>query len=413
MVDNCFRMSSRAGVPSCFYDPDPNEDNWDDAPHHPSYLNSLPAHASKFLRESDAFLEMRRNDDDARRYREERGVWNVCLRPYLSFEDLIDCLESHEWFHSRQNRVHMPPLKEDRQYKLNDHHLIKKLYNNVDRWRIMSVDTENTGEKIFLICGDPQGNCVFFNDARNTPKEIVELLEDVKVFKIQSNVEQDYKILKRVGIEMCGTCDTQTIYTAFCNPGGSAGTHNQARFTGHPERRFNVFQMNFLSKTVNGLSIDHATSDARQPIMTLFKAAHLRALSLPVAYQRDDDCFKLVWDVLNRCAGVSVQVAQHGIQNTKSVEENWLTSKSDKYVSNNINNKPRLREIEAAQQDWPLRRDKARERLIAKLHRTDAMRKAHNQRRSAASKVRRAEKRAAKLAEQRRERRASAKKAKM
>ena len=398
-------MNKAVGYPSCYFD----DDNWDDDPPVRSYLDHLEERASSSMtsrqaRESPDFLEVRRNDDEARRRRVERGVWNVKTRSCFSLEDVKFCLYNYNFYYDNKNVRHFPPLR-DRRYKLDDHPLIREVSSNVNRFRIMAVDTENKEGKIFLIIGDLFGNVIFFNDALNLPVEFEDDLKDVKVYKIQSNIQEDYKVLKDIGIKMVGLADTQAIFAAFVKPGskGVIGTEAQANFTGHHVIRFHHRKMNFRCNHPNADSIKHATSDARQPIVTLMKAAEIRALSYPVPLKPENDCYKLLWDICNRVAGVSVKVAEFGLHNSinRSIDDNWTIGRKDDYATGTINNRERVVAIEASQKDWPVVFEKKKEKAVHVATRTTEKRQANNRRRSLLSRQKRDER----LREDRREER--------
>jgi hypothetical protein len=40
-------------------------------------------------------------------------------------------------------------------------------------------------------------NVLVLNNALNCPQEIIDLIEDVRIFKVQSNINEDWQVLKK------------------------------------------------------------------------------------------------------------------------------------------------------------------------------------------------------------------------
>ena len=369
------------------------DDDWDANADHPPFVfgqNSSRKRKSSVM--VDIARESRLRDDRARELKveeyERHGVLQLGTRPVLPLSTMQEWLHDKEpsgYFHLELNVVYLDQRQD--KYRLTDHVALSNLVQVIDKYRIMSLDTENKSGKIFLIVGDIEGNCVFFNDATNVPVELANRLNDVGIYKIQSNIEEDYGVLKNVGLTVTGIADTQSIAASFIDPGGNLGTHNQALLTGHPARPFLFNRMSFKHR-LNRLSFLHAISDCRQPFLTLFRAVELRALSLPIPLTANDDCYKLIWDTLNRVAGVPLSVAQHGRPNGQTVDQNWETGRSKEFHDRDINNKERVSAIERSQKDWPVKYDKLKVKKVFRTMRSEEEKFQHNRRTSAAYKLR-------------------------
>jgi hypothetical protein len=155
---------------------------------------------------------------------------------------------------------------------------------------------------------------------------------------------------------------------------GNLGTVAQARFCGHDQKKFTQ-SMNFNKGTVdhfpNQRSIDHATCDARQPFITLFKAAVMHAETTEnkhVPLEPNDNIFNILWDVLNKCAGVPLRaVSSKGRPFNRLPEQNWKTGVEDADYNCDLNNAAEVREIVASQKDWKPNNKKKPNAALRKL----------------------------------------------
>jgi hypothetical protein len=95
----------------------------------------------------------------------------------------------------------------------------------------MSFDTEGGGnlpsnkheakeaKPIFIAISSPKTGCVLlFHCMHDVPKNLLKLLSNYAVAKIQSNIAADVKILDDVGYDIRGLVDSSVLYT-FIVPG--------------------------------------------------------------------------------------------------------------------------------------------------------------------------------------------------
>jgi hypothetical protein len=71
----------------------------------------------------------------------------------------------------------------------------------------MSIDTEGKEHPIFLIIGDFMGNVLMFNNGVNCPQELFYFIEDVRIFKVQSNINEGWQVLEKIDITLTGTAE--------------------------------------------------------------------------------------------------------------------------------------------------------------------------------------------------------------
>jgi hypothetical protein len=277
---------------------------------------------------------------------------------------------------------------------------VVEVIENIKQYRVMSIDTEGKEHPIFLIIGDFMGNVLMFNNALNCPRELIDLIQDVRIFKVQSNINEDWQVLKKIDITISGTADSQVIFGAFVAPLCKKGTAAQSTYIEADSRPFKHSSMFFNTRNrrygrTNDWPTDkewlHAVMDARQPLLTLFLATVLRAESFavtPTPVKEDDDVFGYLWDCLNRVAGVPIEPytavkPPYHLQ----VSDNWATGKTYHSRDNELNSRSEVLAIQASQKDWP----------ATKRHRTSAFRRyyrskqqhlAWNRSRSQAFKIR-------------------------
>jgi hypothetical protein len=360
-----------------------SEEDWDAQPPHPSFTygdrgfgpeiaqptfnfgDNLCTNKSSVMVE--ASTKFRRRDIEARKEKAKKPVV-AAERPFLSLETVKKYLEGGGNFKIKGEKTKPDPavtsfLDVNRGQKfIGPHPAINKVVANIRKFRVMSCDTEGKEDsrKIYLIIGDLHGNVLLINNAKTIPPEIRELLEDVSIYVIQSNIYEDARLLEKVcDIKVVGLCDSQVIHGALVRPMGNLGTVAQARFCGHDQKKFTT-SMNFNKGSVdhfpNQRSIDHATCDARQPFITLFKAAVMHAETTEnkhVPLEPNDNVFNILWDVLNKCAGVPLRaVSSKGRPFNRLPEQNWKTGVEDADYNCDLNNATDVREIVASQKDW-------------------------------------------------------------
>ena len=350
-------------------------------------LNNVEYYASKY----------RVRDEEAREEVAAQPVVNV-TRPTVLLQHLKNFISGK--FHFQVN----PPAENEVQRHYTHFRAGANVSNNLDisnfvktveKFRIMSVDTEGKKGRIFLILGNFLGDVLLFNNACDIPRELRQLLSDVNVYKIQSNVVEDVKILSEVcNIRVVGIADTQVAHGVF-NLGseeGNVGTVAQARFVGVDPRPYN-YHMDFQrgNKLPGDKELLHALSDARQPFLTIFKAVVTHVSHFHVGLTPEDNFFDFVWDLLNKIAGVSTQVVlENSLPRRRTTEENWKVSRSaSNSFMEDINNSVKYQAIKLSQKGWlptPYHRPQA----VRKLFLRDDYRIAKNKRRSQNYKLKRA-----------------------
>jgi hypothetical protein len=315
----------------------------------------------------EASTRFRRRDQDARKLLAEEQVV-VQMRPHLKLSTLQNWLAGGDGNFKRKYVENDPAvhcfLDVPEGREIGPHPAITTLVNNVRKYRVMSVDTEGKGEgkekaerRIFLIVGDIMGNCILINNAMSCPNEIKDLMKDVSIYCLQSNIFEDADLLqKHCQIQVLGLVDTQVLFGSLVlkKPKGNLGTHAQATYCQFENRKFDHWGMNFnkgrFDHFPNKLSIEHASSDARQPFITLFQAVVDHCLALHV--EADSDVFNVLWDALNRCTGVPIRaVSKDGNPFHREPEDNWKCSTAGDF-NLDLNSKADLKQITASQKGW-------------------------------------------------------------
>lgn len=260
----------------------------------------------------------------------------------------------------------------------------------VQKYRIISLDTEGKNGRIFLILGNFLGDVLLFNDARNIPQELRDILSDINIFKIQSNVEEDVKILaEECKIRVVGMADSQVVHGCF-NLGsddGNVGTVAQARFCGVDPRPYH-HHMDFQirNKLPEPKSLLHALSDGRQPFLTVFKAVVRHVKLLPFPFDPEKNVFDFIWNVLCKVAGTSTRaVLSIARPRRRTSEENWAVSTvpcSNSYVTTeDLNNATEIAAIYESQKGWPPTKSRPTNQA-KKFWTSDNYRQAKNRKRS-------------------------------
>lgn len=243
---------------------------------------------------------------------------------------------------------------------------IELVVKNAIKYRMISVDTERKDEPIFLIIGDFEGNVLLINNARLIPDELRAVLADVSIFKLQSNVVEDAKILETVGVRLCGLVDSQVIFGAFVKPKSYLGTVRQARECHFEERPYDYKHMNFNcvrsrqgdvvepTQTPNKVSLLHAVSDALQPLITLFTAGVRRVNRMRVGLKPDENIFDILVEILVKTAGAHPRcVEEFGAAYYRTMSENWAVSFNEEDTSyNDINHRSEVMPIVDSISDW-------------------------------------------------------------
>lgn len=390
-----------------------NDENWDDDPPYPTFTygdRGYGACSTSFGREkkksasklcAKAGIRLRLQDQDARQEIIARNSFQVTCRPTVSLQLLEENLAGLHRFKIGK------PTKTDNQEQFSTHFLdikdnktltssvtaLKEVIDNIQHYRVMSLDTEGKEHPLFLIVGDFCGNVIMMNNALNCPPELRSMIEDVRIYKVQSNIAEDWEMLKKVGIMMKGTADSQVIFGAFIQPLGKKGSAAQSVAIGADSRPFKHHCMAFGKDNQRPSKSEwlHAVMDARQPLLTLFKATVMRAKSYdstmcPV--KPDDDVFGILWDCLNRVAGVPIKDFQTGIPPYKLLPtDNWTTGKEEKSDEGDLNCCSEVFKIKSSQKDWPAPKTR-RSQLFRKLFQTKEQRIAQNLKRSCAKKMR-------------------------
>jgi hypothetical protein len=240
---------------------------------------------------------MKIRDNEARKRIRKEPPRPPSARPFVSLKTINENLEGKHKFHKTgmDDVTHYCALGRDK--KLSPRYpAIAQLISNVKKYRLLSIDTEGKSGRIFLILSDFEGNVVLLNDAGNLPNELVGLINDVRVFKLQSDIAADFEVLRKYGIKITGGVDSQVVYRAFVTEVGNLGTAAQSESMGFERRPFDYKNMDFQvgNKEPNELSMLHAINDARQPLLTLFKATQLRAAKMAIPLQESANCFDLM-----------------------------------------------------------------------------------------------------------------------
>ncbi len=198
---------------------------------------------------------------------------------------------------------------------------------------------------------------MLFNNANNIPQELEDLLKNVDVYHIQSNIYQDAKILsEQCQIQLVGLADTQLVQGAFCFPQGKVGTVAQSKFVGAHERPFVYKEMDFNkygNRKPNDLSILHALMDARQPFLTIFKAALIHCSEMKIPLKDEENIFDYLWQVCTKVAGCPLRVVGNKSRPYNlTPKQNWKTSLENGTHHSDINNLSQVQAILAAQKGW-------------------------------------------------------------
>jgi len=302
-------------------------------------------------------MNARWEDQDARKVLADSKDFEVVKRPIVPLKFIRECLEGKHRFVLRVNSlayVHHFKAVAIGTFIDPSQGPIRSLIENAYKYRILVVDTEQKVNPVFLIVGDFEGNVVLFSDARNIPQELKDVLQDVSVFKLQSDMVEDKTILKEAGIDLLGLADSQVILGTFITPGETAlGSGAQSKAVGAMVRPYHPFGMRFDVPNPNRLSLLHAVSDGRVPLLIAFKAAEMRAAAMTVPIKSDENVFDLIIDVLNRVAAVPRRVVTNGRPARCTVEENWLHGKEESPCPNaDINDLTELKNIRASQHWW-------------------------------------------------------------
>ena len=306
-------------------------------------------------------LECRRRAETARRQLVEGGLGETVARPVYTLLQLQQNLNDKgplSFFFNQSNVYYFNRLLGGRKYKLEQNEAFRKVLANIEKFRIMSVDTENKEAPIFLIVGDIEGNVLLFSDAKNIPFQFDQALDDVRIYKVQSEISEDYKVMKTINIPLTGTSDSQVIFGSFVCPevGSKVGTSAQCISLGFPDVSYKDHRrkMNFSKGgKLTSEAKKHATEDARVPFLTLFKAAELHVLAYPVAVPPEGNVFDVLFDVLIKTAGVSHRVLQPGgwpMQRT--IKDNWDVSRHPRKYDLDLNCDDDVSAIQAAQSDF-------------------------------------------------------------
>jgi hypothetical protein len=294
-------------------------------------------------------------------------------RPIVPLKQINEYLEGKHKFHKTgmDDVTHYCAL--GRGKKLSPRYpAIAQMISNVKKYRLLSIDTEGKSGHIFLILSDFEGNVVLVNDAANLPNELVGLINDVQIFKLQSDIAANFEVLRKYGIKITGAVDSQVVYRAFVTDVGNLGTAAQSKFMGFESRPFDYYNMDFQAsnKEPNEAAMLHVISDARQPLFTLFKAMQLRAAKMAIPLQESSNCFDLMWDICNRCTGVPAGVAHEGRISWHTNDDNWLTGKKERVAEDDINSCSEIFNIVGAQKDWP-RTEMIKTRELRNKYRTE------------------------------------------
>jgi len=357
--------------------------------------------------ESEPLVSIKICDAAARKAVLDRGLGEPVQRPTLSLQRMREYMEGKHRFH-----IGKPSATNDQRghathflagHKLTtDHAVIKELVTNIELFRVMVVDTEGKpgcDPTIFLIVGDLHGNVAMWNDAREIPDKLRDLLADVTIYKIQSDIAEDREVLATVGITVKGCCDSQVIFGSFVSNGAiRTGTVAQSEFIGADPRPFKHDSMHFCRRNtkLKPESFLHAVMDARQPMLTLFKAVDLRIKTfdnLPTAYKPEDNIFDFLIDVLNRVAGVPKSAVREGGRPfVRTIDENWKTGKEPSSGQLDLNCREEVLEIQEVQRQWK-KNQKHRGNVFKKLYKTEDQIWQRNRHRSDAWNERHPEKR--------------------
>jgi hypothetical protein len=316
---------------------------------------------------SEPLVSIKISDAAARRAVLDHGLGEPVQRPTLSLQRMREYFQGKHPFH-----IGKPSVTGDQKghathflagHKLTtDHAVIKELVSNIEKFRVMVIDTEGKPGRdwtIFLIIGNLHGNVAMWNDAREIPDKIKELLADVTIYKIQSDIAEDWEVLATVEIRVQGCSDSQVIFGSFvCHSPIRTGTVAQSEFIGADPRPFKHDSMHFCRRNtrLDPESFLHAVMDARQPMLTLFKAVDLCIKTfdnLPTAYKPEDNIFDFLIDVLNRVAGVPKSAVREGGRPfVRTIDENWKTGKEPSSGQLDLNCREEVLEIQEVQRQW-------------------------------------------------------------
>ena len=322
----------------------------------------------------------------------------VTARPVVTLDTLRQKLASRTFHYTdtEDRFYHFPQITG--RYELGMRSELDTVLACIRTYRICSFDTEGKSGRIAVIVGDFDANVLLFNDISNLPIELIQVLEDVRIFKVQSAIHEDFKIAKEFGgITMRGLADSAVIYGCFLNPvtpddlanSGDqkrTGTGAQAIHCGRVDTPFRynfkngIQKMNFQTckGRPNQHSIWHCLEDGRQPIVTLMSAAVLRAESFVLPVSGDHDSFSDLWDILVKVSGVPIRVlAQKKGPMYRTVAANWFHSKISDQRELELNSFEDVKFIQISQKAWPLKR-KISSQVRKKLFTTQVQKKAKN-----------------------------------
>lgn len=326
----------------------------------------------------------RHRDVAARKKKIEDGLGPVVKRPTVSRKTILRYLDEKgpdTFFFRTDNVFHFRELENGKRYAMESHPALSKFLDVIKKYRILAIDTEGKTARISLLLGSIHGHVLIFNNARNIPNQFAEVIDDVDVYKIQSAISEDFKVLKEIGLPMTGTADTQLIFGAFVDPGvgNKVGTTRQCLFLGFPDTPYLLNKCNFEKCTdePNTHSMRHAVEDCRVPFLTVFKAVEIHLSSLPVQLPKESNVFDYIWDCLNRVAGVPLRVLKSkGRPMKQTPEVNWLTGKKEQVHDSDLNCRADILAIEAAQKSW--KQNRKIPALVRRAQKNPDTKKRHN-----------------------------------
>lgn len=124
---------------------------------------------------------------------------------------------------------------------LEDSEAFQDVIRLISQYQVGSFDTEGKPEATALLIGDIQGRCIAINNLEmvGIPESLKGLLEDPQIRWLQSNVEEDVKLVKPYA-SVKSWIDSGIIYRAcvFDEPGSKFGRGVQAEFVGQKDFPF-------------------------------------------------------------------------------------------------------------------------------------------------------------------------------
>jgi hypothetical protein len=194
----------------------------------------------------DSAQTMKIRDNEARERIRAQPPRSPTARPFVPLKQINEYLKGKHKFHKTgmDDVTHYCAL--GRGKKLSPRYpAIAQLISNVKKYRLLFIDTEGKSGRIFLILSDFEGNVVLLNDAGNLPNELVGLINDVRIFKMQSNIAANFEVLRKYGIKITGAVDSQVVFRAFVTEVGNLGTAAQSESMGFERRPFDHYNMDF------------------------------------------------------------------------------------------------------------------------------------------------------------------------